>query len=113
VVCEALNLQNHPLPGTSISLLMMMSERLLTTRPGSPQMVISMDESPRPPDPDPPSLDEHIATMGNKKDKHIQLEGVLLESYEGDQTETQNFLMQFRRYILMNRGAEITKDPFK
>jgi hypothetical protein len=31
VACEALNLQNHPLPGTSISLLMTMSERLPTT----------------------------------------------------------------------------------
>jgi hypothetical protein len=31
VVCEALNLQNHPLPGTSISLLMMTSERLPMT----------------------------------------------------------------------------------
>jgi hypothetical protein len=31
VACEALNLQNHPLPGTSISLLMMTSERLPMT----------------------------------------------------------------------------------
>jgi hypothetical protein len=46
VAREALNLQNHPLPGTSISLLMMMSERLLMTRPGSPQTVISADKSP-------------------------------------------------------------------
>jgi hypothetical protein len=113
VVCEALNLQNHPLPGTSISLLMMMSERLPTTRPGSPQTVISADESPWPPDPDPPSFDERIAAEGKKKDEHIWLEGILPESYEGDQRETQNFLMQFRRYILMNRGAEIAKDPFK
>jgi Retrotransposon gag protein len=50
---------------------------------------------------------------GNKKGKHIRLKGVLPESYEGDQHETQNFLMQFRRYILMNWGTEITKDPFK
>jgi hypothetical protein len=113
VVHEALNLQNHPLPGTSISLLMMTSERLLTTRPGSPQMVISADESPWPPDPNPPSLDERVTAAGNKKDKHIRLEGVLPESYEGDWHEMQNFLMQFRRYILMNWGAEITKDPFK
>jgi hypothetical protein len=37
----------------------------------------------------------------------------LPESYEGDWSEMQNFLMQFRRYILMNRGTEIAKDPFK
>jgi hypothetical protein len=37
----------------------------------------------------------------------------LLESYEGDRAETQNFLMQFKRYILMNWGTEIAKDPFK
>jgi hypothetical protein len=113
VVREALDLQNHPLPGTSISLLMTMSERLLTTRPGSPQTVISADESPPPPDPDPPSFDERIAMEGKKKDEHIRLEGVLPKSYEGDWREMQNFLMQFRRYILMNWGAEIAKDPFK
>jgi hypothetical protein len=113
VAHEALNLQNHPLPGTSILLLMTTSKRLPTTRPGSPQTVISVDESPQPPDPDPPSFDECIAMEGKKKDEHIQLEGILPKSYEGDRRETQNFLMQFRRYILMNRGAEITKDPFK
>jgi hypothetical protein len=102
VAREALNLQNHPLPGISISLLMMTSERLLTTWPGSPQTVISADESPRPPDPNPPSLNKRIAVKSKKKDKHIWLEGVLPESYEGDQHEMQNFLMQFRRYILMN-----------
>jgi hypothetical protein len=102
VACEALDLQNHPLPSTSISLLMMTSERLPTTRPGSPQMVISADESPRPPDPDPPSLNECIAIEGKKEGEHIRLEGILPESYEGDWHETQNFLMQFRRYILMN-----------
>jgi hypothetical protein len=47
------------------------------------------------------------------KDKYIRLEGVLPKSYEGDWAETQNFLMQFKRYILMNWGAEIAKDPFK
>jgi hypothetical protein len=113
VVREALNLQNHPLPGTSISLLIMTSERLLMTRPGSPQTVISVEESPQPPNPDPPSLNKRVAAMGNRKDEHIQLKGVLPKSYEGDWHETQNFLMQFRRYILMSQGAEITKDPFK
>jgi hypothetical protein len=95
VAQEALNLQNHPLPGTSISLLMTTSERLPTTRPGSPQTVISADGSPRPPDPDPPSFDERIAAEDKKMDEHIQLEGVLPENYEGDRCETQNFLMQF------------------
>jgi hypothetical protein len=71
VAREALNLQNHPLPGTSISLLMTTSKRLPTTRPGSPQMVISVEESARPPDPDPPSLDECVAMAGNKKGEHI------------------------------------------
>jgi hypothetical protein len=75
VAREALNLQNHPLPGTSISLLITTSKRLPMTWPGSPQMVILTDESPQPPDPDPPSLDERIAMTGNKKDKHIWLKG--------------------------------------
>jgi hypothetical protein len=58
-------------------------------------------------------LDDLTAVTDEGKDKYIRLEGVLLESYEGDWAETQNFLMQFKRYILMNQGAEIAKDPFK
>jgi hypothetical protein len=56
---------------------------------------------------DPYRLNDLTAAADEGKDKYIRLEGVLLESYEGDWAETQNFLMQFKRYILMNWGAEI------
>jgi hypothetical protein len=62
---------------------------------------------------DPYCLNDLTAAADEGKDKYIRLKGVLLEGYEGDQAETQNFLMQFKRYILMNQGAEIAKDPFK
>jgi hypothetical protein len=58
-------------------------------------------------------IDDLTAVADEGKDKDIWLKGVLPESYEGDWAETQNFLIQFKRYILMNWGTEIAKDPFK
>jgi Retrotransposon gag protein len=79
-------------------------------------MVLGGEKAPQRPHgdgDDPYHLDDLTAAADEGKDKYIRLEGVLPESYEGDWAETQNFLMQFKRYILMNWGVEIAKDPFK
>jgi hypothetical protein len=88
----------------------------LLRRSKSSRMALGRDKAPRCPRGDgdnPYHLDDLTAAADEGKDKYIRLEGILLESYEGDRAETQSFLMQFKRYILMNWGAEIAKDPFK
>jgi len=45
------------------------------------------------------------------KDDDLQLEGSPPDRFEGDRAETLNFLTQFKRFMSMNRGATITRDP--
>ena len=44
-------------------------------------------------------------------DKGRQLEGIHPDKFEGDRSKTRRFLNQFNRFMLMNRKADIAKDP--
>ena len=44
-------------------------------------------------------------------DKGRRLEGIHPDKFEGDRSKTRRFLNQFNRFMLMNRKADIAKDP--
>jgi len=46
-----------------------------------------------------------------KDSKHRRLEGNPPKAFDGDRARTIRFLTQFKRFMLMNRKADIAKDP--
>jgi len=44
-------------------------------------------------------------------DKGHRLEGIHPDKFKGDRSKTRRFLNQFNRFMLMNRKADIAKDP--
>ncbi len=55
-----------------------------------------------------------IADLDNdeeKDTKHRRLEGNPPKAFDSNQAQTIRFLTQFKRFMLMNRKADITKDP--
>ncbi len=55
-----------------------------------------------------------MADLDNKEEKgskHRRLKGNPPKAFNGDQAQTIQFLTQFKRFMLMNRKANIAKDP--
>ena len=55
-----------------------------------------------------------LANLDNdeeKDSKHRRLEGNPPKAFDGDRAQTIRFLTQFKRFMLMNRKADIAKDP--
>jgi hypothetical protein len=54
-------------------------------------------------------LDEDEPPKGKSK----RLEGVTPTKFNGDRSKTLSFLAEFRRFMNMNRDADIARDPYK
>jgi hypothetical protein len=44
-------------------------------------------------------------------EKHVRLEDIPPDKFEGDRAKTHQFLTKFKRYMSMNHKAMIAKDP--
>jgi len=60
---------------------------------------------------DPFGLDDLLDEPERTNDKGRRLEGIHPDKFEGDRSKTRRFLNQFNRFMLMNRKADIAKDP--
>jgi len=60
---------------------------------------------------DPFGLDDLLNEPERMNDKGRRLEGIHPDKFEGDRSKTRRFLNQFNRFMLMNRKADIAKDP--
>jgi len=60
---------------------------------------------------DPFGLDDLLDEPERTNDKGRHLEGIHPDKFEGDRSKTRRFLNQFNRFMLMNRKADIAKDP--
>jgi len=60
---------------------------------------------------DPFGLDDLFDEPERTNNKGRRLEGIHPDKFEGDQSKTRRFLNQFNRFMLMNRKADIAKDP--
>jgi len=60
---------------------------------------------------DPVGLDDLLDEPERTNDKGRRLEGIHPDKFEGDRSKTRQFLNQFNRFMLMNRKADIAKDP--
>jgi len=60
---------------------------------------------------DPFGLDDLMDEPERTNDKGRRLEGIHPDKFEGDRSKTRRFLNQFNRFMLMNRKADIAKDP--
>ena len=45
-----------------------------------------------------------------RNDKYVRLEGILPREFNGDQSKTHQFLIQFKCFMWMNEGANITQN---
>ena len=53
-----------------------------------------------------------LSNLNNDNDaKDIRLEGIPPDRFEGDRSKTVGFLIQFKRFMLMNQQASIARDP--
>jgi len=60
---------------------------------------------------DPFGLENFYDEPERTNDKGCRLEGIHPDKFEGDRSKTRRFLNQFNRFMLMNRKADIAKDP--
>jgi len=60
---------------------------------------------------DPFGLENLLDEPERTNDKGRRLEGIHPDKFEGDRSKTRRFLNQFNRFMLMNRKADIAKDP--
>jgi len=60
---------------------------------------------------DPFGLEDLLDEPKRTNDKGRHLEGIHPDKFEGDRSKTRRFLNQFNRFMLMNRKADIAKDP--
>jgi len=60
---------------------------------------------------DPFGLNDLLDEPERTNDKGCRLEGIHPDKFEGDRSKTRRFLNQFNRFMLMNRKADIAKDP--
>ena len=60
---------------------------------------------------DPFGLENLYDEPERTNDKGCWLEGIHPDKFEGDHSKTRRFLNQFNRFMLMNRKADIAKDP--
>jgi len=60
---------------------------------------------------DPFGLDDLLDEPERTNNKGRCLEGIHPDKFEGDRSKTRRFLNQFNRFMLMNRKADIAKDP--
>jgi len=70
-------------------------------------------QGPRKPcrDRDDPFTLANLDDNEEKDSKHRRLEGNPPKVFDGDRAQTIRFLTQFKRFMLMNRKADIAKDP--
>jgi len=60
---------------------------------------------------DPFGLEDLLDEPERTNNKGRRLEGIHPDKFEGDRSKTRRFLNQFNRFMLMNRKADIAKDP--
>jgi len=60
---------------------------------------------------DPFTFNDLLDEPEKTNDKGHWLEGIHPDKFEGDRSKTRRFLNQFNRFMLMNRKADIAKDP--
>jgi len=60
---------------------------------------------------DPFGLENLLDEPERTNDKGRHLEGIHPDKFKGDRSKTRRFLNQFNRFMLMNRKADIAKDP--
>jgi len=118
-----MNLTHLPMDGIDVAGLTLSGEEIPTlARRSTPANEPIEEERPQPSSqtmrgrPPPRSTGDDPFGLANilnnpMDDKPIRLEGIPPDRFKGDRAKTQQFLTQFKQFMMMNRQSAIVRDP--